>query len=1081
MLRSCQLALLCGIFALLIPITGCTAQLDRAVSPVLTSSTQLRRLPASEARRGYPVRLHGTVTFYDPEYRMLTLQDEAGGVFVDSREQDLDNVVPGVTADVEGYSGFEEYDPVVVKPRIRIGSAAVFPAARRVPIRRVLEGKEDFQYVEVAGRLGSISFVNNVHLRFVVTENNRTLEAIVSTQSPMPEWPAGTAVLVRGVASAFRDAQGNPRSARLHVSRIEDIQESVPQPSSARPSAIPGPGLPLLTKVEEVKRLTGEEAGKRYPVRVRGTLNLHNLKSQTLFFQDSTGGIYVTLREAFLPRLEPGTQVEVEGVSNPGDFAPSIHQGRMRVLSRGRLLPALEISESADLAVSDENRWARIRGVARKTSTLPNPGVQIDLEVRGRHFPIDVYGGPRSEADSPWIDAELEIEGILGALFDENRRLQGFHLMVPAQEFVKVTRPAPMNPFAVAASPLDRLFGFSLEGVPRHRVKAGTVTAARLGGRVYLADGSAAVRLLTNGGSHARVGDRAEAQGFLPLGAELQLLEQAELRVLGPGSPEDPVGSYAEDLLTGAMDSRLVWLDARLVERRRSHGDDILTLQAGKTNFTAVLEQPQPSPGFDALRAGSMLRLTGVCDTTWDATRAPPAPVEFRLLLRSPADVAVVQLASWWTARNTLGVLTSVCALMVVVLAWVFVLQRRVNKQTAMIAARLERETQLQAQLAQAQKLESVGRLAGGVAHDFNNLLTVINGYGDLALARLRAGDPLRPQLEQIRRAGERAAVLTQQLLGFSRKQIIQPKPVNLNAVVSDAVNMLRPMLGELIAVHTLLPPALGQVVADTGQVDQILMNLAANARDAMPHGGTLTLETRNVTVDNNDKNEALEIPPGSYVLLTVTDTGAGMSRETLQNIFEPFFTTKEHGRGTGLGLATVYGIVKQNGGWIGVQSEPGKGTTFQVWFPRTGGIDATAPAQAPAAVSGGSEILLVVEDQEDVRKFAVEVLRSRGYDVLSSEDAEAALELAERHANPIHLLVTDVVLPGMNGRELARRLKAIRPAMQVLFTSGYNRDVIAEHGILESGTAYLAKPYTPGELAAKVRELLSKEPGSSA
>jgi CheY-like chemotaxis protein len=205
------------------------------------------------------------------------------------------------------------------------------------------------------------------------------------------------------------------------------------------------------------------------------------------------------------------------------------------------------------------------------------------------------------------------------------------------------------------------------------------------------------------------------------------------------------------------------------------------------------------------------------------------------------------------------------------------------------------------------------------------------------------------------------------------------------------------------------------------------------------------------------------------------------MSRETLQNIFEPFFTTKEHGRGTGLGLATVYGIVKQNGGWIGVQSEPGKGTTFQVWFPRTGGIDATAPAQSPAAVSGGSEILLVVEDQEDVRKFAVEVLRSRGYDVLSSEDAEAALELAERHANPIHLLVTDVVLPGMNGRELARRLKAIRPAMQVLFTSGYNRDVIAEHGILESGTAYLAKPYTPGELAAKVRELLSKEPGSSA
>jgi signal transduction histidine kinase/CheY-like chemotaxis protein len=1077
MLRFLQIASSFGSFALLILFGSCSGHADRAALPVVSSCAQLRHLPSSEARRGYPVRLHGTVTFYDSEYRMLILQDGTGGAFVDSREQDLDNVVAGLTADVEGYSGFEDHDPVVVKPRIRIGSVAVLPAARRVPMSRVIEGQEDFQYVEVAGRLQGMFFVNNIHLRFVLTENNRTLEAIVSTQNPMPEWPADTAVLVRGVASVLRDGLGNPRSARLYVSRFQDIQEAVPNESEAPPSAIPGPGLPLLTRVDQVKRLTSKEAGKHYPVRVRGTVNLHNAKSQSLFLQDSTGGIYVTLRGSSLPPLSPGTQVEVEGVSNPGDFAPSIHHAIVRVLSPGGLFPALEISEPADLAVSDENRWARIHGVARKNTTIPNPGVQIDLEVRGRHFPIDVIGEPRSATDSQWIDAELEAEGILGALFDENRRLQGFHLMVPGREFVKVTRPAPGKPFAVAASSLEGLFGFSLEGVPRHRVKvAGTVTATRLGGRAYLAAGGTALRLQTNGVSGARVGDMVEALGFLPLGTKLQVLEEVELRILGPGSPGDPAGTNAEDLLTGAMDSRLVWLEARLVDRRRSHGDEILTLQAGKTNFTALLEQPQPFPGFETLRIGSMLRLTGVCDTTWDATRTPPEPVSFRLLLRSPADVAVVQLASWWTARNTLGVLASVCALMVVVLAWVFVLQRRVNNQTAMIAARLERETQLQAQLAQAQRLESVGRLAGGVAHDFNNLLTVINGYGDLALSRLRAGDPLRPQLEQIRRAGERAAVLTQQLLGFSRKQIIQPKPVNLNAIVSDAVNMLRPMLGELIAVHTVLQPALGQVVADTSQIDQILMNLAANARDAMPHGGTLKIETREVEVDHFGKNADVQMPPGLYVLLTVTDTGAGMSEETLQNIFEPFFTTKEHGRGTGLGLATVYGIVKQNGGWIDVQSEPGKGTTFRVWFPRTSGIDATAPAPMPAPVSGGSEILLVVEDEEGVRKFAVEVLKSRGYTVLSSEDAEAALALSERYANTIHLLVTDVVLPGMNGRELARRLKAIRPAMQVLFTSGYNRDVIAEHGVLEPGTAYLAKPYSTGELASKVRELLSKE-----
>jgi signal transduction histidine kinase/CheY-like chemotaxis protein len=1078
MRRTCKIAFPCGIIALLIPFSGCTGRVDRTELPVLTSSAQLRRMPAPEAHRGYPVRLHGTVTFYDPEYRMLTLQDETGGVYVDSREQELDNVVPGVTADVEGHSGFEEHEPVVVMPRIRIGSRADLPAARRVPMSRVFEGLEDFQYVEVAGRLKNISFVNNVHLRFVLTENSRTLEAIVSTQNPVPEWPEGTAVAVRGVASVFRDTRGNPRSARIYVSRFEDIRAAVPQLSPVTPSA----SLPLLTKVDEIKRLSPEEASKRYPVRVRGTVNLHYLSSQNLFFQDPTGGIYVTLMKSSLPPVSPGTQVELEGVSNPGDFAPTIHEGKMRVLSPGHLPPAVEISAPEDLSIADENRWARIRGIVRKIGTLPNPGLQIDLEASGRHFPIDIVNGSRSATDAQWIDAEVEIEGILGALFDENRRLQGFHMMVPTQEFVKVTRPAPSNPFAVAATSLQRLFGFSLEAVPRHRVKVeGTVTAARLGKRVYIAADSAALRLLTSADSHAHVGERVEALGFLPLGAKLPVLEEAELRVLGTGPPQAAAASNAEDLLTGAMDSRLVWLEARLVDRRRTHGDEILTLQAGKASFTAVLGQPQPLPAFDALRAGSMLRLTGVCDTTWDPTRAPPEPVSFRLLLRSPADVAVVQLASWWTARNTLGVLAGVCALLVVVLAWVFVLKRRVSNQTAMLAARLELESQLQAQLAQAQKLESVGRLAGGVAHDFNNLLTVINGYSDLALARLRAGDPLRPQLEQIRRAGARAAVLTQQLLGFSRKQIIRPKPLNLNAVVSDAVTMLRPMLGELIAVHTVLQSTLGQVVADTSQIDQILMNLAANARDAMPQGGALTIETRNVNVDEHGKHADMEIPPGSYVLLTVVDTGAGMSPETLRNIFEPFFTTKEHGRGTGLGLATVYGIVKQNGGWIDVQSELGQGTAFRVWFPRTSEIDATAPAQAPADVSGGSEILLVVEDQEDVRKFAVEVLKSCGYTVLSSADAEAALELAGRYSNSIHLLVTDVVLPGMNGRELARRLKAIRPAMQVLFMSGYNQDVVAEHGILEPGTAYLAKPFTPGELAAKVRELLSKEPGSSA
>jgi signal transduction histidine kinase/ActR/RegA family two-component response regulator len=948
-------------------------------------------------------------------------------------------------------------------------------------MKRVLEGQEDFQYVEVAARFKSVCLVDNVHLRIVLESQGQTLEAIVSTEDPTPDWPAGMPVFVRGVVSVFRDAEGHSRSGRLHVFQLTDVRPAGPAPAPVPAAANPGPGLTLLTNVAQIKRLSAEQAAQRYPVRVQAVLNMFSVPARTAFIQDSTGGIFVTLSQAPPPFLDQGTEVEVEGVSHPGDFAPSIHAATMRVLSPGDLLPPVEIATPLRIAARDENKWARIKGVARRALSLANSGIQIDLEVDGQHFPVNVLGDPSPATYSHWIDAELEIEGVLGALFDQNRQLQGFHLIAPSEKFVKVTLPPPAEPFARTASPLGSLFQMRLEDASRHRVKvAGTVSAARLGGSVYIAAGDASLRLRARGASTARAGDRVEAVGFLPLGVKLPVLEEAEVRVLGKGSAEPLAETSAEDLMTGAMDTRLVRLEAHLVGQRESYGDEVLTLQAGKTVFTAVLEQPQPFPELEALRPGSMLRLTGVCDVTWDVTRTPPEPVSFRLLLRSPSDIAVVQMASWWTARNTLGVLASMCALVIIVLAWVFVLQRRVNKQTAMLAAKLEYEKQLQEQLSQAQRLESVGRLAGGVAHDFNNLLTVINGYSELALARLNAADPLRTSLEQIRRAGERAAVLTQQLLGFSRKQIIQPKPVNLNAVVTDARGMLQPLLGELIQVHTTLEPELGQVVADTGQIDQILMNLAANARDAMPRGGTLTIETCNIDVGTRRGDAPAQIPPGAYVMLTVTDTGSGMSEAIRKQVFEPFFTTKAVGSGTGLGLATVYGIVKQNRGWIDVQSEIGTGTTFHIWLPRLSGDAVTKSAVVPQAATRDSERLLVVDDQEDVRKFAVEVLESHGYSVLSAADAESALALMERHPDSIHLLVTDVVLPGINGRDLAQRLRASRPAMQVLFTSGYSQDVIAASGVLDPGVSYIAKPYTPGELATKVKEMLAGTPGSS-
>jgi signal transduction histidine kinase len=393
-------------------------------------------------------------------------------------------------------------------------------------------------------------------------------------------------------------------------------------------------------------------------------------------------------------------------------------------------------------------------------------------------------------------------------------------------------------------------------------------------------------------------------------------------------------------------------------------------------------------------------------------------------------------------------------------------------RNRARLAEQALRESQ--ERYVQAQKLESIGRLAGGVAHDFNNLLTVINGYGDLLAMDLSADDPKRTAIDSICKAGARAAELTQQLLAFSRKQMIQPRAIDLNVVVSESQEMFRRLLGEDVELVARLSPRLGRVMADPGQIHQVLMNLVVNSRHAMPDGGRLVIETADVEVDAGYAAEHPGTLTGPHVVLTVTDSGAGMDEETRKHIFEPFFTTKGPNEGTGLGLATVYGIVKQSKGSIWVYSEPGRGTAFKIYLPRTAAVAAEAPvSDAAASQRRGSETVLVVEDQEDVRSLAAAMLRRYGYVVLEAADGADALALEAKHQGRIDVLLTDVVLPGINGRELAERLAAVRPALKVVFTSGYTQEVIAHRGVLDRGVHYIAKPYTPEGLATKVREVL--------
>ena len=380
----------------------------------------------------------------------------------------------------------------------------------------------------------------------------------------------------------------------------------------------------------------------------------------------------------------------------------------------------------------------------------------------------------------------------------------------------------------------------------------------------------------------------------------------------------------------------------------------------------------------------------------------------------------------------------------------------------------------LEQQLRQAQRLEAVGQLAGGVAHDFNNLLTIISGYSDLALSQLSPQEPLRYNVEQVLKAANRATALTSQLLAFSRKQVLKPIVLDLNEIIADLEKMLRRLIGENIDLITILETDLGCVKADPGQIEQVIVNLAVNSRDAMPDGGKLIIETSNVELDAHYTSQHIGTLPGHYVMISVSDSGHGIGPETQSHIFEPFFTTREHGKGTGLGLSMVYGIVKQSGGNIWVYSEPGHGTTFKIYFPLVlQPSEPIRPIPAKAAPGRGVETILLVEDEERVRELVKEVLIKQGYTVITARDGKDALGAAAREARQIDLLLTDVVMPKMSGRELAEILVPMRPSLKVLYMSGYTDNAMLHKGTLDSETKFIQKPFTPDALARKVREVL--------
>ena len=395
----------------------------------------------------------------------------------------------------------------------------------------------------------------------------------------------------------------------------------------------------------------------------------------------------------------------------------------------------------------------------------------------------------------------------------------------------------------------------------------------------------------------------------------------------------------------------------------------------------------------------------------------------------------------------------------------------RGHRGRLVVAHDITEQQELQAQLQQSQKMDAIGRLAGGVAHDFNNLLGVIIGYGERLLRRLPSEE--RREISEVLKAAEHAASLTRQLLTFSRRQVLKPRVLDLNTIVGELDGMLRRIIGEDVDLVTALHDGLGHVKADPGQIQQVVMNLAVNARDAMPRGGRLTIETGNAELDESYGSVHLAVRPGRYVVLAVTDTGIGMDAATQARIFEPFFTTKEAGKGTGLGLSTVFGIVKQSEGNIWVYSEPQRGTTFKIYLPRVDEVVEPEMLAEVGVTSGGSETILLVEDSDSLRELGREILEEHGYTVIEASSGSAALQALERHTGSLDLILTDLVMSGMSGRELADHISRMRPGMKVLFMSGYTDDALGHHGDLESGTAFVEKPFTIDGLLRKVRDVL--------
>ncbi len=832
----------------------------------------------------------------------------------------------------------------------------------------------------------------------------------------------------------------------------------------------PGADDPLTT-ARAVRELPRDQADGR-PVVLTGVVTRANHVVKDLFLQDHTGGIYVN-ETKLVAGLREGDRVTVTGVTDRGTFAPSVKAAGITKVGTAPL-PDPEL-HSLD---PDDNRWLDARYVEVRafvqSATDRNGYVRLGVAtVKGGAVVFlpaapGVLGGAEA-----LVGRVVRVRGVCASpQHDPATGVAGRGGRIHVPSLAEIVPILGGEAVAEVASVARVRRGFAPGPVPFARPLAvrGVVTLAvdREGAQaIVVQDATGAARVNpTPTGDAVRVGDAVEVVGFANEFDPTVLLVNATVRPVPPLPAPTPLHTTADELGRAARWGTLTEIDGEVLSVKHRRGELVVGCADGGSRFTVLLASPAPPIELAGLERGTRIGVVGVPLPT--GLRSADGVEGFRVVARTPADVRVLALPDppaapgWWTAERVQNVLAAAGAAGLVVVVWLYVLRRQVRRQTAVIRDQYERQARLEESLQQTRRLESLGRLVGGIAHDFNNLLTVIIGGCDMAARSVAPGDPAGPWLEAARLAGGRAADLTAQLLTFAREVPARSGSADLNAVLKGAEALVRPTVGDRVRVVTEYAPGLPPVPVDAGLLTQVLLNLAVNARDAMPDGGTLTVRTAAISLDGR---------PGSR--LTVTDTGVGMDAATQAHVFDPFFTTKPVGKGTGLGLATVHGIVHAAGGRVWVQSAVGDGATFTVEFPAAASPPAPVVAPAAETLARGATILLV-DDDPTVRETCAAALRQFGHRVEVAETPAAALALARADCARFDLLVTDVVMPDMTGPELVAEVRKACPNLPVLFVSGYPDDALPPAADLSAGDRLLAKPFTPARLGAVVAEVLA-------